>query len=335
MQKRTKRICAGLFISFALTSFSSSVDSNLIHKNYRNDTVADFLFRYQIFRIDSDGIHVIFDKNNYLKHKDRLESLWQKLDHDSLPCPLELEVFYSDSYKSKPTNFVDSKTPYVCHQTEHMESINDYFKHALYEVEDQLSHGYEAPSLTWQEVQETSFIKRETLSNEQVRICGMTEKIEELLLSHLIKHLKANKIDVQHMYYFGSRVMPRTEVLKRDKRLLGKLPINDNGVVKNSVRIKGFTAISDLEIALLFSGERLFLESELKEIFHQFKQNFETEFREFPVSLKFIQMTKNEAGEEPFQIIYRHYSNERNKLLSKYQFVEIPKEIISGYERCS
>lgn len=296
-------------------AFISSEDSEY-------DNIAEFLLRNHIVKLRSDGHGFFVNEKGVEEKKEELGWLWRKLKgHTDVPA-LSLRINYDDPYMAHPHELLEEITdsPKLLKP---VLSLEKYLERTVSELNEHVARGYKAKTLTFEQAQRTGFIKRETLAHEYVRVVGVSEEIETLLLTKLNEVLQKYNSKPLNIFYYGSRVMPRSEVVKRDPELKKKIPIHDDGVVKNSVRIKGMTKISDLElIALIYFEKELSFEDQ-RVIAQEFQHAFEQSFRLFPVHLKIIAMNTEQSPKKPFDTIKSFFIKNRGQTLSPFQFVEI------------
>ena len=291
-----------------------------------NDTesVADYWFRTLILQQKPKTNRVVVDEKATLENQSELALLWEKISQ-RIRSPLKTFIHYVDGYKTHIASVFQE--PLVAGKEDayrDVSSTNEYIAKAIPEIDETLSHGYKPTTLNFEEVQKLPFIKRTTLAGEEVRLCGIDQEVENLILENLDKHLASHGLVKLHSYYFGSRVMPRSEVVKRDPSMASSLPINDDGLVKNAVRIKGLTHISDLEMLVIVSSPMERSSRDVKKVASEFKKNFAKDFRDFPISVKLIHVPDPQVlSPDPFDFINQHYIETKNKPMSRYQFVKI------------
>jgi hypothetical protein len=287
------------------------------------ESVADYWFRTKILQQEPDTKNIVIDQQACQDNQNELGLLWDNIS-EKLMSPLRTFVHYVDRFKTTIASVTTPRTaePEAAYQG--IVSAKEYVAAAIPEIRQKLAQGYEPTSLNFSEVQKLPFVKKITLAGEEVHLCGIDSVIENLIIENLFKHLREHGLAPLHLYYYGSRVMPRSEVVKRDQRVGATMPINDDGVMKNAVRIKGLTHISDLEMMVLVSTSLDYSEKGLKKVGAEFKQNFAKIFRDFPVSVKLIQVKDLDSlPEDPFDFINQVFEETRNKPMSRYQFVKI------------
>lgn len=252
------------------------------------ETLAELFFRYGIFSQTSGPELVVFNEWAFKAHE-------------------------SDLLQLRPG--LGSQSPVA---------LRGYILQTLVEVRALFASGYEPVTLTFDEVQkQQAFEKKISLTGEEIRICGLTREAEQLILEHLSQLLRKYDMCPQHAFYFGSRVMPRSELVKRDPNLAKTMPLDEKGVKKDRVRVRGLTAISDLEIMVIASSKKTFELNDLMHIKREFKSEFAKVFRDFPMSLRFLVVDENVIVENPFAYISKTYKEERGKVLSMHQFVQV------------
>jgi|GEM_PF-6038423 len=290
------------------------------------ETFAEYMFRYKILSAKDNAIQV--REPEFISNLLDLERLWNDMKSQGIQSPLRARVCYASPYRVAPFRIVKDM---VVEKSDDLykdaTSVRDYIDRSIHEIRQTLSNGYRAPSLTFEQTQtRKDLVERLTLKNERVRICGVTKDIEQHILERLNAYLSQNGLTPQITFFFGSRVMPRTEVIARDPLMEGVMPIADDGVMKNSVRISGLTTVSDLEIMIIFSAEKTLAFDSLKAIGKEFRRYLSESFREFSVSVKLVQIQQNDDLSDPFAFISvcRMKRPEYcDKPLSRYQFAPV------------
>lgn len=308
-----------MVISVTISRPSLSLDGI---KADNRESIADYWFRTHVVEEEPGNHAVVINEKACVDNKEELDSIWNSIS-SKVQSPLKSFVEYVDQCKNRiAAVFTANEAKDGCYQN--VSCSNDYIKASLTEICQTISNGYKPTSMAFDETQTKPYLVRQTLAHEEVRLCGIDEHIQSLILTHLFDHLRSRDLSVLHLYYFGSRVMPRSEVVKRDESVAATMPINDDGVIKNAVRIKGMTHISDLEVMVLVTATNDKSECDLKKVSYDFKRAFSRVFRDFPVSVKLI-FVKNpdDLPPDPFDYINRVYEESKNKIMSRYQYVKI------------
>lgn len=309
-----------LGVSIVVPVFAlDSVQKTDAHK----ESVADYWFRTRILQQDPDTKAVLMDEQACEDNKSELELIWENIS-TKLMSPFKTLVTYADRYKTRVESAACDESQACGTAYEGASCSKAYIKASIPEIDHTLKDGYEPVSLKFADVQSRPFVEKITLAGEAVRLCGIDQDVESLILDHLFRHVRANGLSPLHLYYFGSRVMPRSEVIQRDQERAKTMPISDDGVMKNAVRIQGMTLISDLEMMVLVSAQTEYSAQELKQVASRFKKDFAKFFRDFPVSVKFIYVKDpSMLPADPFDFINQVFSQTRNRPMSRYQFVKI------------
>ena len=306
-------------ISVAVSQPSHSLNDI---KTDNRESIADYWFRTHV--VEEEPVHhaLVINEKACVDNQEELDSIWQSISA-KVQSPLKSFVEYVDQCKNRIASvFSPAECPDKNYKN--VSCSNDYIKASLPEIRETMNTGYKPTSMAFDETQTKPYLLRQTLAHEEVRLCGIDEHVQSLILTHLFDHLRSRELSVLHLYYFGSRVMPRSEVIKRDPAVAATMPINDDGVIKNAVRIKGLTHISDLEVMVLVTATQDKSECDLKKVSYDFKRSFSRVFRDFPVSVKLI-FVKNpdDLPADPFDYINRVYEESKNKIMSRYQYVKI------------
>lgn len=294
----------------------------------RQETFAEYLFRYKVLST-KDGTLAIREAE-YAENLSDLERLWKNMKRLGVQSPLRARVCYAAPYEVDPFKVMKGIAVQKSDDLyKSATSVRNYIELSIGEIQEALSEGYRESSLAFEQTQQRKdFIERITLTNEAVRVCGITKDIEQHVVEKLKTYLAENGMTPLEMFFFGSRVMPRTELIVRDPLLDGVLPVAGRGVMKNTVRISGLTRISDLEIMLIFSSEQTLEFYALKAIGKRFRRYLEQSFRDFPVSVKFIQANKDDNLADPFAFVSKcrlERPEYCDKPLSRFQFAPVLK----------
>jgi hypothetical protein len=288
------------------------------------ETLADYLFRYNILERNLQTDNITINNQAASENNRDLSRIVKEITEHKLYSPLLVNVCYQDHCKTQlaAIKYPDCQSSHV--PCEAPLTTHRYLNYAASEITDKLENEYRPTVLKFEEAQQDCFMKRKTLAGEEIHVCGVTREFENLIVSNVVDELENHQMNIIKIYFFGSRVMPRSEVLRRDPSLVGNLPILDDGVVKNAVRIKGPTKISDLEILAFFSANKNYSHGELKQFSNEFKHKFSKLFRVFPVSLKLVQKNRDLIENDSFNNINLLYMTQAHpKPLSRHQFVEV------------
>lgn len=320
-------IIPAMVLTILFCSTVTSIDSiDNLEKKSRSESLAEFLFRARVFKLSRDGKKVLIDEEWVDNNREELLSLWENwLLMKPLTSPLNLSITYRDDNMTQ-IDEVRSIAPVARGDEllQDLDSMMAYLKMSLPQIQSELNRGHQPKTKSFQECQEPYSMRRATMAGEELTICEMTKEIETMLMSHLLYTLENYDASLESVLYFGSRVMPRSELIKRQPILKKTLPIHDDGVIKNSVRVGGLTSISDLEIAVLIRSKSTFSMDDLKTMSKDFRASFAKKFRRFPISIKLIPLDEDEIYDSPFDPVFRYYKNNRDQTLSPYQFTEVP-----------
>lgn len=292
-------------------------------KHEPDESLLEFFFRYKILQPDKTNTKAEIDRSKLLSHKKQLNFIWKKIATENIQSPLLIGVCYQTP---AAVNIIDiirlsnQKDEYYS-DTKNME---DYLLKATKEASMLLNMGDHTISIKFDQVQKLKLPQTITLTGEKVRVCGVTDTVKDLIMNTVFNVLEMYQLEPITFFYFGSRVMPRSELIKHSPSLSDIMPIYDNGVSKDSVRIGGLTKISDLELLAFVKSKEKLSAKQLKIINQDFKTKVARKFMQFPVSLKIIPLYKHEIlSDNIFQIINNKYQKIHNKFLSPHQFANI------------
>jgi hypothetical protein len=293
------------------------------------ETLSEFFFRRRMFKIADDG-QTIIEGKRFGRFKDDvdLKQVWAILQNQKqLTPPHAVKIIYADETFCRVQESViqlnlvdpaDRAKSTAASLEEYMAFAQQQIQHAVTENHRNLQ------VVTFEDAQKSSFISLKTLAGEQIRLYGLTESIQNEIFREIKAFLSSKYLFFSKALYFGSRVMPRAELLKRDTSLVNRVPIQDDGVQKSSIRVGGLTSLSDLEIAVTFASEHSHTDKEIKNLANEFKTDIQNRFFIFPISVKLFQVEAQMGLDDQFATIQKKIQS-RNKVASPFQFVEVPQ----------
>ncbi len=173
---------------------------------------------------------------------------------------------------------------------------------------------------------DSSSVLMENEAGRSLRIFGVDGDFRDFLIDHLRKSLNSIGFEMQEGYFFGSRVMTRDRVLELDPTLEGNLPLTRGKLVKNKIRERGLTNISDLEMLLIIreikptsgNAQSKLVDEEMR-IRQIVRTHLNAQTRRFPFGLKIM---IDQGDQLPgFKLIQSRLGSQADWLLSPEQFV--------------
>jgi len=140
----------------------------------------------------------------------------------------------------------------------------------------------------WKIQKNKSFLKMKTFYGNTLRVAGLTEDIFLEIINEILEFSKSEQINILDIIFYGSRVMPRKVAWDFSPNSLANMPIQDDGVVKDKVRVSGPTSISDMQIRVLFDSGIKEDESYYREISKKLNYRLIERIALFPISTKFV-----------------------------------------------
>jgi hypothetical protein len=263
----------------------------------RGDTFATFLIRHQLAEVMKDGVTVRRLPPKTSTSLAALKVVGQAIEEilkaqreGAAPAislsPNNIMISYVDELKSivSGVHLVD-----LGPSTDKLEIFNalqtmdDYVTFSVGRMTGYIAEGLaDVGTVSFAQAQaaEDSLTGR-TLTGEKLKIYGLTGPVLETLRSSLRLALRDNALE---LYFYGSRVMPRTEVIKRDAVARAKWPVHDDGVRKDSIRISGITRHSDLDV-LVVTRRAFASQAEQDLVRHAAENAVRNSIRSMPISL--------------------------------------------------
>lgn len=252
------------------------------------ETMAEFLLRRHVLLVDYQANIVALSPYlaSYNTTVSIFKELWEHIEScGALTSPLEMKVFYTDTNMNRIHTVTCGKSIWSASL---YRDLTDYLQASRAYLERNL--GFMASNVKtvgFQEAQQSDFLGRQTVMGEYVRVYGLTPALETMIVGQIKQFAQQHHFYIQKLFYYGSRVMPRSEVVKRDPALNGCLPIVEHGNSKSVIRVGGYVNVSDLEIALVVN-ENKNVKQHAKEWRQELKQEIQERFAQFPVSIHFF-----------------------------------------------
>lgn len=304
------------FYLFGIMTFAAQISANTSKDGRNCETLSEFFLRRKYLRIDYDGSSLKLGARYNQLSSDRqfsevLDAMQRRLE------PEFIKICYKDSNKKHINKINLLKESSL---REELSALN-YLLYALPHIQKEIHENRtNIQYVNFQEAQASHFLLSKTLKGELVRIYGIDLETHQEFLEFINKSLSENRLTAQNVFYYGSRVMPRTEVLKRDAGCL--ICIQDDGVEKSAVRVGGLTNISDLEIFVTFSDslDTWSLER-AKRLAEIIRDRMQILFPAFPIHLNLIQVDPSAPLEDQVHVFNQ---TRASKSVSHYQIASFP-----------
>lgn len=281
-----RKICCSIIL-FCLTG-GQAVAQTEQKEAQTKETMAEFLLRRHVLLVDYQAGTVALSPYlaTYNTTASIFKELWEHIEScGALTSPLEMKVFYADSDMNRIRTVTCGKSIWSASLyrdlAEYLHASRACLEHSISFMAGNIK------TVGFQEAQQSDFLGKQTVMGEYVRVYGLTPALETMIVGKIRAFAKQHHLHIQKLFYYGSRVMPRSEVVKRDPALNGRLPIIEHGNSKSVIRVGGYANVSDLEIALVVN-ENKHVKQHAKEWKQELKQEIQEQFAQFPVSIHFF-----------------------------------------------
>jgi hypothetical protein len=292
-----ERASAGQGFRVARIVSYSDNEGVAIKEFINGETVAAFLIRQDVFEVNKDGsglraLPITSQKTQVALNKvgAAIEKMLRLQREGSVPAvslsPNNIMVTYDDEFQTRVKDVIlVDLGPSASKSTEFLpiKTMADYLSYSLQRMNGYLKEGLaDIHSVTFAEAQKDSrSLMGRTQKGDDLRVYGLTDEI----LVYVTNEIRQTLDDPQaKLYFYGSRVMPRTEVIKRDDEARKRWDLFDDGVNKESIRTSGITRLSDLDVLIVTQKRFTDLETQ-----NQIRRSLQSKLREnvrtMPLSL--------------------------------------------------
>lgn len=269
----------------------------------RRESLLEYFFRHRLLRerVDANTHAKIVwleeeSKIKGLMHGEsgeNLRAIERLVVHNSGVKPESVWLSYDDEFCSRMVA-IEQDSSSALAGGEPGKKVESLFQY-LAQLRDTLtqSQAYlRLPStqLTYDEIQQhDEWVEVNNLLGEKIKLADVTPASFNFVLEQALTYYASHGAKILNLLFFGSRVMTRPEVVKRQPHLVELLPIEDNGVVKDLVRLQG-VKISNWQIRFVYDrlsypfGDLLIEKSMYREL----RQRMNSRFGNFPVSALLI-----------------------------------------------
>lgn len=300
------------------------------------DSAAEFLMRHLALQINAkDMTTVELDRTTLDISSDPniriLFEFYQKILNDSgglyLVSPFNVFVQYSNSEKTRIDRiFVDPSMPIIEPLRVHWQSQLEMVQEIGHQISRVLKTGQYKIHVSYfdKSQKNLTYLLRTNEEGRSVRVVGVDQNFEQFLLQKIKVSVADMHYELKDAYYFGSRVMTRDKIIELNPEIAQKFPVQKGMLVKNSVRERGLTNISDLELFLVVTPSKFIghlSSEEIHELQTKIRDSIRVDLnsatRRFPFGLKVL----IDSGGESFQQIQNYLVNYKKWIVSSEQYV--------------
>jgi hypothetical protein len=253
-----------ILLTFYVTGgrFAASASTSALPTTWR-ESVAEYLVRQGIVEVKTipPGDYFVRASAAELNGDETLNRLWRAVtDLHRLPgfagaeiSPLDLLVTYADETLTRVKEFsLDPGRTFAFRPAgAEYAGAAAMVENFAAQISGLVRAGFNPQAaVSFADVQrEKSFILRQSEAGRKIRIAGVQSPLEKLIAATAEKAFAELGYKLVKAYFWGSRVMPRTEVARLDRRFVQPLAVGGEPISR--VRSGGFTKASDLELWFL------------------------------------------------------------------------------------
>lgn len=306
-----KKLLGSFFLFFSSLVFSQA------HQNSYQENFAAFLLRHWYMNLDNHnqtikhrmdaGMYQKLKQTNNFMHAEKTFKQFLAAHPQATPeqlAPDNIFITYDDDRfaRIKTMNFVNPsfQSSYKNFIPDHRDfyDVMDYAKRFgayIYAMSQDPKVKAQVVKQTFREIyNDSSNVMVKTMGKNFVRLAGVSTDYFYLIINEIFTFADAKGLQIKDILFFGSRVCTRAEAVRLQPSILVKAPhfIEDDGYIKDSIRVSGITAISDLQLRVFYESSEVFdLQTEYQWA-RELTFHLMDRFSFFPIVAKFLKEPK-------------------------------------------